>query len=327
VEPSEELRRVIERFFNAMREGDIEAVTNRLSRQPGFERMGTDPEERWFDGSEAALIVEQQIRELGGGYPWALDSEVRAFQEGNVGWGSLVTRFDTSDGPVPLRMTLVLHLEHGEWKIVQAHSSVPATNEEHGFFLTTSVDQIAETISEQRPDLSSASAADGTVTIAFTDIEDSTKLNDFLGDQRWMDVLHTHNDVVKNVTAQHGGTIVKNQGDGFMLAFPSSRTGLRCALAIQDAISTAFAAPGSLIRVRIGVHVGEAVREEDDFFGHAVAYAARIASEADGGETVASSLVHELAAPSGEFVFGEPREVELKGIQGSHRVYPVATST
>jgi class 3 adenylate cyclase/ketosteroid isomerase-like protein len=325
VEPSEELRLVIKRWFDATRSGDVEAVTNRLSRQPGFERFGTDPQERWFDGEQAAVIFAHQIRELGGGYPWTLDSEVRAFAEGDVGWGSLTTQFDTRDGPVPLRLTLVLHLEHGEWKIVQAHSSVPTTNEEHGFFLTTSVDQIADAISTQRPDLSSTSAPDGTVTIAFTDIEESTKLNDFLGDQRWLDVLHTHNDVVKETTSKHGGTVVKNQGDGFMLAFPSSRTGLRCALAIQDAISDAFAAPGSLIRVRIGVHVGEAVREEDDFFGHSVAYAARIASLAEGGETVASALVHDLVASTGEFAFGEPRDVELKGIQGSHRIYPVAT--
>ena len=317
---------MIQRFFDATRDGDVRAVTNRLSREPGFERMGTDPEERWFDGEESALIFAQQMRELGGGYPWQLDSEVRAYAEGNVGWGSLTSQFDTQDGPVPLRMTLVLHLEHGEWKIVQAHSSVPTTNEEHGFFLTTSVDEIAQTVSVDRPDLSSASANDGTVTIAFTDIEDSTRLNDFLGDQRWLEVLHTHNDVVKRVTTRHGGTIVKNQGDGFMLAFPSSRRGLRCALEIQEAITSAFRGPGSMIRVRIGVHVGEAVREEDDFFGHSVAYAARIAASADGGETVASSLVHDLVVSSGEFAFEEPRVVELKGFQGSHTIFPVATA-
>jgi class 3 adenylate cyclase len=161
------------------------------------------------------------------------------------------------------------------------------------------------------------------VTIAFTDIEDSTKLNDFLGDQRWMDVLHTHNDVVKRDTDEHGGTIVKNQGDGYMLAFPSARRGLQCATALQDAIGERFRDPGSPVRVRIGVHVGETVREADDFFGHAVSYAARIAAQASGGEVVASSLVHDLVAQTGAFSFGEPRVVELKGIQGEHRIWPV----
>ena len=62
--------------------------------------------------------------------------------------------------------------------------------------------------------------------IAFTDIEDSMKLNAFLGDQRWLEVLHVHNDVVKQVTTDHAGTVVKGQGDGFMLAFPSARRAL-----------------------------------------------------------------------------------------------------
>ena len=74
---------------------------------------------------------------------------------------------------------------------------------------------------------------------------------------------------------------------------------------------------------RIGLHVGEAIRDADDFFGHAVAYAARIASSATGGEIVVSSLVHDLVGQTDEFRFGHARTVELKGIEGAHRVYPV----
>jgi class 3 adenylate cyclase len=76
-----------------------------------------------------------------------------------------------------------------------------------------------------------------------------------------------------------------------MLAFPSARRALRCADAIERAVTERSNDPGSLIRVRIGIHVGEAVREADDFFGHAVSYAARIANQATGGEVVVSSLV------------------------------------
>lgn len=57
VEPSEELRQVVIRFFEALRDGDTEAVSNRLSRQPGFERFGTDPDEVWFDGETAARVL------------------------------------------------------------------------------------------------------------------------------------------------------------------------------------------------------------------------------------------------------------------------------
>ena len=149
------------------------------------------------------------------------------------------------------------------------------------------------------------------------------KLNAFLGDQRWLEVLRVHNDVVKNTTTEHGGSIVKGQGDGFMLAFASARRALTCALAIERAIDDAFRGPGSMIRVRIGVHVGETVREADDFFDHAVSYAARIASAAAGGEVVVSELVHALVAQTGEFAFEAPRHVELKGIDAPQKVYPL----
>jgi adenylate cyclase len=325
VEPSEELRQIVIRFFDALRDGDTEAVSNRISRQPGFERFGTDPDEWWQDGDAAARVWIQVMRETDG-YPWRLVGDVHAMSEGGVGWAGGRAEFDASEGPVELRFTCVLHLEHGEWKLVQWHGSVPSSNEEHGFFITKSVDEIAEAVSESRPDLSASSAADGTVTIAFTDIEDSMRLNAFLGDRRWLEVLRAHNDVVRNVTTEHGGTVVKGQGDGFMLAFASARRALTCSQAIERSINETFKDPGSPIRVRIGLHVGETTREADDFFGHAVNYAARIASSAAGGEIVVSALVHGLLAPTGEFEFDPAREVELKGVEGLQKIYPLAAT-
>jgi class 3 adenylate cyclase len=326
VEPSEELRQVVTRFFEALRDGDDEAVSSRVSRQLGFERFGSDPQEVWHEGETAARLWIQQMREMGGGYPWRLIDEIYARSEGTVGWAGGRAMMSTPVDDAEFRFTCVLHLEHGDWKIVQWHSSVPSTNEEYGLFLTTSVDDIVEAVSESRPDLSATSASDGTVTIAFTDIEDSMKLNAFLGDRRWLEVLRAHNDVVRDVTTEHGGTVVKGQGDGFMLAFASARRALTCSQAIERSIGETFKDPGSPVRVRIGLHVGETTREADDFFGHAVNYAARIASSAAGGEIVVSSLVYGLLAQTGEFVFEPAREVELKGVEGPQKVYPLATA-
>ena len=328
METSEELRHVITRFFEGLRDGDEEAVRSRVSRLPGFERFGTDPDEIWKDGDTAVRVCIQQMREMGGGYPWVLIDDIHAMSEGTVGWASVRTKIEAPiEGPVEYRFTCVLHLEHGDWKVVHWHSSVPTPNEEHGFLLTKSVDEIAEAVSESRPDLSASSAADGTVTIAFTDIEDSLRLNAFLGDRRWLDVLRAHNEVVMRTTEDHGGTVVKNHGDGFMLAFASARRAVTCAQAIETAVAEAFRDPGSPIRVRIGLHVGETVHEGDDHFGHAVNYAARVASAAAGGEIVVSSLVHGLLAQTGEFEFDTAREVELKGIEGQQKVYPLAVAT
>jgi class 3 adenylate cyclase len=327
VEPSEELRRVVTRFFEALRDGDEEAVRNRISRQPGFERFGSDADEWWQEGETTARLWVQQMHEMGGGYPWRLLGDIHAMSEGGVGWAGARTEFDTPEGHEEMRFTCVLHLEHGEWKLVHWHSSVPSANEELGFFLTTSVDEIAEAVTESKPDLSASSAPDGTVTIAFTDIEDSLRLNAFLGDRKWLEVLRAHNEVITRVTAEHTGTVVKNQGDGFMLAFASARRALTCAQAIDRAIAETFKDPGSPIRVRIGLHVGETVREANDFFGHAVNYAARVAASARGGEIVVSSLVHDLLAQTGQFDFADAREVELKGVDGPQAVYALAPAS
>lgn len=117
---------------------------------------------------------------------------------------------------------------------------------------------------------------------------------------------------------------MKGSGDGFTLAFPSSRRGLSCAQSIEEEIGATFDDPGSPIKVRIGMHVGEVVHESGDFFGHAVSYGSRITSAARGGEVLVSALVHDLAMPTGEFALAESRLVELKGIEGRQTVYRLA---
>ena len=74
--------------------------------------------------------------------------------------------------------------------------------------------------------------------------------------------------------------------------------------------------------MRIGIHTGDALKEAEHFFGTTVHYAARVASQALGGEVLVSSLVHDLVSGAG-VVFLESREVELKGLAGSHRLFAV----
>ena len=115
----------------------------------------------------------------------------------------------------------------------------------------------------------------------FSDIEASTQLNERLGDVRWLELLRAHHAIVREQVHQHGGFEVKSQGDGFMIAFPSARRAVQCARAIQQAIESHLGEhPDAPIRLRIGLHTGEAIKEEADFYGKNIVLAARIADEA-----------------------------------------------
>ena len=102
-----------------------------------------------------------------------------------------------------------------------------------------------------------------------------------------------------------------------MLPFSSARRAVACSQVIQRDMSTAFPDDFPPIRIRIGVHTGDAIQEADRVFGTTVHYAARVASQALGGEVLVSNLVRELVANSG-VQFTESREVELKGLDGTH---------
>jgi class 3 adenylate cyclase len=187
----------------------------------------------------------------------------------------------------------------------------------------TSIDAVAAVVEDERPDLSGHTAPDGTVTILFSDIERSTEINERLGDRRWLEVLREHNTIVRDQVRMHGGFEVKSQGDGFMVVFARPLSGVECAVAIQRALAARTEEGGEPIRVRMGLHTGEAIRERDDFFGRNVVVAARIAAKARGGEVLVSAPLRELADGAPDVVFGEPRELDLKGLSGTYLVHAV----
>jgi predicted ATPase len=187
--------------------------------------------------------------------------------------------------------------------------------------VTTSIDTVISAVESERPDISSFASADGTVTILFSDIENSTLMTERLGDERWLEVLRAHNAVFRDRLRSHGGYEVKNQGDGFMLVFPDPTRALECAVAIQAALAEQELADSERVRVRIGMHVGEAIREEGDFFGRSVILAARIAAQARGGEVLVSAPLKELAEDGCDVSFENGRELELKGLAGTHEVF------
>jgi class 3 adenylate cyclase len=189
----------------------------------------------------------------------------------------------------------------------------------------TSIEAVVEAVGSERPDLSAVADSNGAVTILFTDIENSTLINERLGDARWLEVLREHNSIFRRRLAEHGGYEVKSQGDGFMLAFADPAGALEFAVAVQRDLATSEVAGAEGISVRMGMHSGEAIAEEGDLFGRSVVLAARIAAQAVGGEILVSeALVRNCSErTNGEFAFDDGRELELKGLSGTHRVHRV----
>ena len=323
MEPSEEIRRVVERWTTAIAAGDEASILGRLSSHSSTHIIGTDAAE-WWRGGETRAIWARQMEEIGA-FPVTV-KEIHTWEEGTVGWAAVKETINWEGEALELRATYVLHLELGEWKVVHIHWSFPRSNlETFGRSLTVSLDELERTVQRERPDLSASLAVDGTVTIVFTDIVDSTAMLARLGDRAWLEIIRRHNRVIEELTADHGGVVVETQGDGSMLAFSSARRAVACAQAIRREIEREFVDVAPPIRVRIGIHTGDAIKEAERFIGTTVHYAARVAAQAIGGEVLASSAVHELvqgATPGVTFLEG--REVELKGIAGHQRVYALA---
>jgi class 3 adenylate cyclase len=174
----------------------------------------------------------------------------------------------------------------------------------------------------QTHDVRALASLDGTVTIMFSDIVESTTLYEQLGDLRGSELIRTHNEIFRREIAAHRGHEVNTFGDSFMIAFSSVRWAVLCAIAVQRAFAAyCDSHPGLPIQVRIGLHVGEAVRESTDFFGKAVILAARISATAQGGQILVSSTLHDVAVSAGDLRFEPAGERPLKGLAGTHRLF------
>jgi class 3 adenylate cyclase len=164
---------------------------------------------------------------------------------------------------------------------------------------------------------------EGTITLVFTDIVDSSGIMTRLGEKAANKVSRDQDALIRDVVAKHEGIEVERTGDSFMLAFTSARGALECAVDIQRAVARYDSEhPEARLMVRIGVDTGEVIAEEKGYFGKTVIRASRIMGIAQGDRIVVSAATRELLW-SEEFDFADLGEHELKGF-GSHRLYEVA---
>ena len=169
----------------------------------------------------------------------------------------------------------------------------------------------------------------GSVTFLFTDIEGSTRLLKALRDQ-YPQVLAEHRRLVRAAVAEHGGHEVDTQGDAFFVAFASAKQAVLCALAIQRALAAHMWPGGARVRVRMGIHTGQAVRAGEGYAGLAVHRAARICAAARGGQVLVSQATQVLIEDEEEeglgFALVDAGEHWLKDLDRPARLFQLAAA-
>jgi predicted ATPase/class 3 adenylate cyclase len=136
-------------------------------------------------------------------------------------------------------------------------------------------------------------APSGTVTFLFTDIEGSTRVWQ-LDEAAMREAVRRHDELLRATILECGGVVFSTMGDGLAAAFTSAHAALRAASLAQERLTKEQWSTAEPVRVRIGLHSGEAEERDGDYFGTAVNRAARLMAVAHGGQVVCSSTTAEL---------------------------------
>jgi class 3 adenylate cyclase len=142
----------------------------------------------------------------------------------------------------------------------------------------------------------------GTVTFLFTDVEGSTRL--WAADSDGMSAsLRTHDDIVRSLIQSLDGYVFGTAGDSFAAAFTLASKAIEATAELQAALASA-AWPGPELRVRAGLHLGEAEQRDGDYFGPAVNTAARVSEAGHGGQTLLTEAVRVASRVKGTVDLG-----------------------
>jgi len=162
-----------------------------------------------------------------------------------------------------------------------------------------------------------------TITIMFTDLKDSTKYFEKHGDIKGRLFIERHNNMLFPIIHQHNGVIIKTIGDSIMAKFDSPYLAVRASIEMQKTLEEYNTTAKEKIRIRIGIHTGQAIVENNDIFGDAVNVAARIESDtAPSRTTISTSTLDEIKSfteiktrPLGKVKFkGKEEEMETYSV-------------
>ncbi|WP_164726886.1 nuclear transport factor 2 family protein [Shimia sediminis] len=314
IKPSPEIEAIVRRMSDTIRMHDVADISHYFSSSDAVLYVGTAEGENWHgqtlrDGISAHLAEVPDFTEE--------DVEIEAWENGETGWAFRQTTYRFADTGVSgkHRISFVFIIERGSWKVIQHHISNPTSNlDKMGIEHRAFRDLLAAAEDEQL-----SIGFEGLSSIMFTDIANSTALAAAVGDRLWLGVLADHLKATETIINEHGGHMVKSLGDGTMSAFPSARAAMSAALALQDITRNQQTEPP--LSIRIGIHTGEVIASDDDYFGTVVNKAARIAASAQPGETRVSDATRLMAGPVEEVIFEDPITIPLKGLAGDHLLY------
>jgi predicted ATPase/class 3 adenylate cyclase len=152
-----------------------------------------------------------------------------------------------------------------------------------------------------------------TLTFLFTDIEGSTALLGRLGEDVYAQVLAGHHALIRSALAAHGGSEIGTEGDAFFAVFSSPRACVAAVLQMQQDLQGRAWPGGEQVRVRMGIHCGDAAKTATGLVGLEVHRGARVAAVAYGGQVLVSEAAAVLVRD------GLPPGATLASL-GSHRL-------
>jgi class 3 adenylate cyclase len=153
-------------------------------------------------------------------------------------------------------------------------------------------------------------------TVMFTDIVDSTRKAEKMGDGPWRALLDVHDETTRRLVSRNAGNVVKTTGDGVLATFDGPGRAIRCASALGEELSKVN------ISLRTGIHAGEIEMRGADVGGLAVHLASRVMSAASPDEILVSRTVRDLVIGS-SIAFSDRGQHVLKGIEGEWQLYSV----
>ena len=315
IRPSPELLAITRRFLVAIRDGRTDSLEQYFLDGEALRFIGTAENEYW-----SGRAVRSGIGAFYGVLQEFLAFEevhAEAFEMGHCGWASFQHRiqFAPMESPDTYRTTFVFVLDGANWKIVQRHASIP----NDGLNLIGVVQDGIQRLVDAAQDGFALTQREGLASVMFTDVVSSSALAEAMGDAAWSQRISAHFAAVRQVVGAAGGQFVKSLGDGTLASFPSARAALQAAVRIQRDLDETPGEPR--LTLRIGIHTGDVVQAEDDFFGTVVNKAARITAVAGPGRIAVSEATRAMVGSAGDFVFTEPSRETLRGFEGEHTVF------